>query len=129
MLKWLKTVLQVEPAPRKTMELQAKLVPLDGQKMFGEAEFEVYDNDGWELEAEVDFRGGQRPSPLIMYLNGKPVLNLAPDHDESEGKLSSRRGDILGVVPSEGMPIEIKQAGETVLSGTFALHPRFQTSV
>jgi len=128
MLKWLQTVLHVEPAPRKIMELQAKLVPLAGQKMFGEAEFEVYDNDGWELEAEVDFRGGQRPSPLIMYLNGKPVLNLAPDHDESEGKLSSRRGDILGVVPAEGMPIEIKQAGQTVLSGTFERHPRFQST-
>lgn len=126
MLNWLKTVLQVEPAPQKTLELQAKLLPTDGQRMFGEAEFETYDNDGWELEAEVDFRGGQRPSALIMYLSGKPVLNLAPDHDESEGKLSSRRGDILGVVPTEGMPIEIKQAGQIVLSGTFERHPRFQ---
>lgn len=126
MLNWLKTVFQVEPAPTKTMELQAKLLPMDGQHMFGEAEFEIYDNDGWELEAEVDFRGGQRPSPLIMYLSGKPVLNLAPDHDESEGKLSSRRGDILGVVPTEGMPIEVKQAGQTVLSGTFERHPRFR---
>ena len=126
MLNWLKTVFQVEPAPQKTMELQAKLLPLNGQRMFGEAEFETYDNDGWELEAEVDFRGGERPSPLIMYLGGKPILNLAPDHDESEGKLSSRRGDILGVVPAEGMPIEIKQAGQTVLSGTFERHPRFR---
>ena len=126
MLNWLKNILQYEPAPQKTMELQAKLLPVNGQHMFGEAEFEIYDNDGWELEAEVDFRGGQRPRPLIMYLNGKPILNLVPDHDESEGKLTSRRGDILGVVPIEGMPIEVKQAGKTVLSGTFERHPRFQ---
>ena len=97
MMNWLKTVFQYQPAPKKTLELQAKLLPIKGQNLFGEAEFEVYDNDGWELEAEVDFRGGQRPCALIMYLGGKPVLNLAPDHDESEGKLSSRRGDILGL--------------------------------
>lgn len=126
MLNWLKTSFRAKPAPQKTMELQAKLLPLNGQHMFGEAEFEIYDNDGWELEAEVDFRGGQRPSPLIMYLSGKPVLNLAPDHDESEGKLSSRHGDILGVVPTEGMAIEVKRAGQTVLSGTFERHPRFR---
>ncbi|MEM7460164.1 MAG: hypothetical protein AAF331_11915 [Pseudomonadota bacterium] len=126
MLNWLKSILQVEPAPQKTMELQAKLLPTNGAHLFGEAEFETYDNDGWELEAEVDFRNGERPTPLIMYLKGKPVLNLAPDHDESEGKLSSRRGDILGVTPLEGMPIEIKMAGETVLSGKFERHPRFQ---
>jgi len=126
MLNWLKTLLQVEPAPQKTMELQAKLLPTNGAHLFGEAEFETYDNDGWELEAEVDFRNGERPSPLIMYLKGQPVLNLTPDdYDESEGKLSSRRGDILGVVPSEGMPIEIRRDGETVLSGTFERHPRF----
>ncbi len=124
MLNWLKSVFRVEPPPTKTLELQAKLLPLDGLHMFGEAEFETYDNDGWELEAEVEFRGGQRPSPLIMYLNGKPVSNLAPDHDESEGKLSSRHGDILCVVPTEGMPIEIKRAGQTVLSGKFERHPR-----
>lgn len=126
MLNWLKTSFRAKPAPQKTMELQAKLLPLNGQHMFGEAEFEIYDNDGWELEAEVDFRGGQRPSPLIMYLSGKPILNLAPDHDESEGKLSSRHGDILGVVPTEGMAIEVKRAGQTVLSGTFERHPRFR---
>ena len=126
MLNWLKSLLQVEPAPQKTMELQAKLLPTNGAHMFGEAEFETYDNDGWELEAEVDFRNGERPAPLIMYLRGQPVLNLAPDHDESEGKLSSRRGDILGVTPMEGMPIEIKMAGQTVLSGKFERHPRFQ---
>lgn len=125
MLTWLKSLLREEPAPEKTMELQAKLLPTDGQHMFGEAEFETYDNAGWELEAEVDFRNGERPSALIMYLKGQPVLNLAPDHDESEGKLSSRRGDILGVTPTEGMPIEIKKAGETVLSGTFQRHPRY----
>lgn len=126
MMNWLRTVFQYQPAPQKTMELQAKLLPVNGQHLFGEVEFEVYDNEGWELEAEVDFRGGQRPCPLIMYLGGKPVLNLTPDHDESEGKLSSRRGDILGVIPAEGMPIEIKRAGQTVLSGTFERHPNFQ---
>ena len=126
MLNWLKNILQYAPAPQKTMELQAKLLPVTGQHMFGEAEFEIYDNDGWELEAEVDFRGGQRPRQLIMYLSGKPILNLVPDHDEAEGKLTSRRGDILGVVPTAGMPIEIKQAGQTVLTGTFEHHSRFQ---
>ena len=125
MLSFLKSLFGVQPAPRKTMELQAKLLPTNGQPMFGEAEFETYDNDGWELEAEVDFRNGERPSPMIMYLKGRPVLNLSPDHDEAEGKLSSRRGDILGVTPTEGMPIEIKMAGETVLSGKFERHPRF----
>ncbi|MEO1552752.1 MAG: hypothetical protein AAFR82_02365 [Pseudomonadota bacterium] len=126
MINLLKSLFQIEPAPQKTMELQAKLLPINGAHLFGEAEYETYDNDGWELEAEVDFRNGERPSPLIMYLSGQPVLNLAPDHDESEGKLSSRRGDILGVTPKEGMPIEIKMAGQTVLSGKFERHPRFQ---
>ena len=126
MLNWLKSLLHVEPAPQKTMELQAKLLPTNGAHLFGEAEFETYDNDGWELEAEVDFRNGERPSPMIMYLRGQPDLHLATDNDETEGKLSSRRRDILGVTPTEGMPIEIKMAGETVLSGTFERHPRFQ---
>ena len=126
MLNWLKSLFHVAPAPRKTVELQAKLLPTNGHRLHGEAEFELYDNDGWELEAEVDFPSGERATSMIMYIDGNPVLDLRPDYDESEGKLSSRRGDILDILPMEGMSVEIRQGDQTVLTGTFELEPRFR---
>ena len=127
MLDWLKSILRYEPAPQKTMELQAKLLPASGTNLFGEAEFELYANDGWELEAEVDFRGGDRARPLMLWVDGRATLALLPDdHDESEGKLSSKRGDQLMVVPREGMRVDVKDGASTVLSGVFEVHPRFQ---
>ncbi|MEL6858372.1 MAG: hypothetical protein AAFO74_08300 [Pseudomonadota bacterium] len=127
MINWLKSLLSIQPAPQKTVELQAKLLPDTGAGMFGEAEFELYSNDGWELEAEVDFRNGDRARPLSLWLDGQEVLALRPDdHDESEGKLSSRRGDALNVLPREGMAVAVKDGAATLLTGVFELHPRYR---
>ncbi len=127
MIDWLKSLLGLEPAPSLTVELQAKLLPEDGANLFGEAEFELYSNDGWELEAEVDFRNGDRARPLSLWVDGQEVLPLHPDdHDESEGKISSRRGDQLNVLPQEGMRVDVKDDVATLLSGVFELHPKLR---
>ena len=127
MINWLLSLVKSGAKPRKTVELQARLVSVDGGNIFGEAEFELYSNNGWELEAEVNFRNGTRATPLSLWLNNREVLGLLPDDfDESEGKLSSRRGDRLSVLPTEGMRVDIKRNAATILSGTFELSPRFR---
>ena len=127
MINWLLSLLKSGASPHKTVELQARLVSVDGGNVYGEAEFELYSNDGWELEAEVNFRDGTQATPLSLWLNNREVLGLMPDDfDESEGKLSSRRGDQLTVLPTEGMRVDIKRDASTILSGKFELHPRFR---
>lgn len=126
MINWLLSRIKSNVRPRKTVELQARLASVDGGNIYGEAEFELYSNNGWELEAEVNFRDGTRATPLTLWLNNREILGLLPDdYDESEGKLSSRRGDRLPVLPTEGMQVDIKRDAATILSGRFELHPRF----
>ncbi|MEM9374866.1 MAG: hypothetical protein AAGA72_01510 [Pseudomonadota bacterium] len=125
MLSWFKSLSKIKPLPRKTMELQANLQAIGGLPMHGEAEFETYENGEWEFETEVDFRNGSPAEPLTVYMKGRPIMSLRAEYDESEGKLSSRRGDILSVTPEEGMPIEVKRGGQTVLAGQFERHPKF----
>lgn len=124
MLNLLKSLLAGAPRARKVLELEAKLLPVSGANLFGEAEFELYDDEGWEFEAEVDFRGGLTPAPMTLWLDGREFMTLSPDHDESEGKLSSRRGDRLTILPKEGMQVDIKQAGNIMLQGTLTRQGR-----
>ena len=127
MFNWLLSLLNSGAKHRKTIELEAQLVSVDGGNIFGEAEFELYSNNGWELEAEVIFRNGTQATPLTLWLNDREVLGLIPDDfHESEGKLSSRRGDRLTVLPTEGMRVDIKRDAATILSGTFELQSRFR---
>lgn len=126
MLDWLKSLLTAGPSSRPVLELEAKLLPINNQRLFGEAEFEIYRDQSWELEVEVDFRNGQSATPLSVYVEGQPMLNLSPDYDESEGKLCSRRGDDLPLLIEPGMQIEVRQEGIAVLAGTFGLSPRFR---
>lgn len=124
MLNWLKSVVSGSASARPVTELAAKLLPIDNHRLFGEAEFEVYQDQSWSLEVEVEFRNGQRARPLCVHVEGQPMLKLCPDLDESEGKLSSRRGDDLPLMIEAGMQIDVRQDGIIVLSGRFDLSPR-----
>ena len=95
MLNWLKSLLSSGTSSHPVLELEAKLLPIENHRLHGEAEFEVYRDQSWELEVEVDFPIGQTATPLSVFVQDHPMLDLTPDYDDSEGKLSSRRGDHL----------------------------------
>ena len=122
MMNFLKKLFQSEPRPMKITNIVARLNAADGGRMHGELEYEAYDNGQWELEIDIEHMGPAPNGPLDIRIDGRSLMSLPVSQrgNDTEVKLSSRRGDTLSVTPAIGMSVEVRNATGVLLTGTFA---------
>ena len=122
MMNFLKKLFQSEPRPMKITNIEARLNAADGGRMHGELEYEAYDNGQWELEIDIEHMGPAPNGPLDIRIDGRSLMSLPVSQrgNDTEVKLSSRRGDTLSVTPAIGMSVEVRNATGVLLTGTFA---------
>lgn len=121
MFGWLKSLFNSDPAPRKISELEAKLYAPDGSRaVWGDVEFDAYEDGGWSLEIEIDHPTEKPSGPLELKINGVTVhtFDVSPRH-ETETKLNSLLGHTLAQAPEMGMTADVYSGGTMILSGTF----------
>lgn len=104
--------------PMQIADLEAHLVSADGG-LHGDAEFSAFDNGFWEFEVEVEHPGRSLEGPLDVRLNGKSVMSLTPQMNETEGKMRSDRNADLPLFPETGSQIEVYGPAGLIASGTF----------
>ena len=121
MLNWLKRVIQYEPAPVKIKNIEARLAAANGGHIYGDIEYEEYEDGNWELEVEI--KHGRRPpeGPYTVNINGQTLCSLPVDtrRDETEKKFKSKFGDTLSVQPDIGMQVEVHTPAGPLLRGSF----------
>jgi len=76
MLEWLKRVLQYEPRPVKIIDLEARLKDANGGPMYGEIEYEEYEDGNWELEIEIEHARTKPEGPFNIRMNGKKIASI-----------------------------------------------------
>ena len=109
------------PAPRKIGELEARLIPVDPSvRLRGDAEFDLYEDDSWRLELEVDHPSNTTGTDFEVRFDGVTVAMIPANRGrETEVNLSSRRGDELAKYPQPGTVVDVFAGGTYVLRGEF----------
>ena len=122
MLNWLKTVFQYAPAPRKLQELEAKLSAPDGRRdLYGDIEFDSYEDGGWKLEIEIEHPQEKPEGPLEIRFDGMPVkaFDVARGPD-TEVTYRSTHSD-LAKRPDARTKVDVYSASGVILSGVFVI--------
>ena len=121
MLEWLKRVTQYEPRPTKIIDIEAKLKDANGGPMYGEIEYEQYEDGNWELEIEIEHANTQPEGPFDIRLNGKPIASVPVSLRgfDTEKRFTSKAGDTLHTVPNIGAVIEVRTPTGILLTGSF----------
>ena len=109
------------PGPKKIGELEARLTAADpSMRLRGDAEFDLYEDDSWKLELEIDHPNNAAGADFDVRFDGVSVAMITANRGrETEVNLSSRRGDDLAKYPQPGTMVEVYNEGTLVLSGQF----------
>ncbi|MEO0878782.1 MAG: hypothetical protein AAFY22_03625 [Pseudomonadota bacterium] len=105
---------------RKTLELEARLSSPSGEPIYGEIEFDEYNDGSWRLEIELKHR--ETPlhmnGPIDVRVDGVAVGAIAAGPGVTYFRRSQRDGP-LGIEPQLGQRIEIVQGGSVIAAGEF----------
>ena len=100
---------------RKTADLEARLSPVGGSMGRGELEFSAWADGSRQLEVELRDVAGHDAD---VYVNGSRVVSVPVSNGRCDEFFDTRQGDALPAF-SVGAAVEIRQSGETILSGAF----------
>lgn len=107
--------------PRKVLDIEAKMTSQQ-EGLYGEAEFEGYEDGSFGFELEVKHHGHTLTGPLSVFIDNIQIgtLDVHNGRSETEINLSSHRGDMLVEYPDIGRNIHITDAiGNMLMGGSF----------
>lgn len=111
MFNWFK------PRAREVIDLEARLSSDLNPGIFGEAEFEGYDDGSWAFTVSLSHKYERLPDLIEVVVHGMKRLTLVPEKQYTYFRRTHNDGD-LPFEPVAGMLLEIQANGEVIVSGT-----------